>query len=62
MAMNLEIWSNLSIFEKLSLIKAAYPDRSLALAEFEANKTWNNLLPSTRRELDKVPWTIKVGR
>ena len=60
--MNAAIWSNLSINERLSLIKAAYPKRTPELAAFEANKTWAGLLPSTKRDVNNVPWTLVVGR
>jgi hypothetical protein len=56
------VWSNLSINDKLLLLKAAYPQRSPALIAFEANKTWKNLLPSTQSDLNKVDWSLTIGR
>ena len=48
------VWSNLSIKEKLLLLKSTYPQRSPALLAFEANKTWKNLLPSTKADLKRA--------
>lgn len=56
------VWSNLSINERLALLKAAYPQRSLELIAFEANRTWKNLLPSTQSDLNKVDWSLTIGR
>ena len=56
------VWSNLSINEKLSLLKAAYPQRTPTLLAFEAHKTWVNLLPSTKSDLNNVDWSLTIGR
>ena len=56
------VWSNLSINEKLSLLKTAYPQRSPALLAFEATKTWANLLPSTKSDLNNVDWSLMIWR
>lgn len=48
-----ELWNKLSKQKRYALLVKAYPERSWELHNLEAKLTWDKLLPSTQKDLER---------
>lgn len=52
----------LTVDEKSRLLQIAYPERSEELIYYEAEKKWQDLLPSTTAALLSIDWERCIGK
>lgn len=49
-------WNALKRDDRKLILLKAYPDRSMALLNFESERQWDELLPSTQIAVTYVDW------
>jgi hypothetical protein len=57
-----KVWKTLDTNDRYLLLSSAYPNRSDILHDLESQKDWNELLPSTQKDLTDVDWSGILGR
>ena len=52
-------WDDLDTQDRKSLLMSAYPNRSQSIVKLESKRRWNELWPSTQKDLaNLVDWSI----
>lgn len=57
------VWNrDLDIEDREAILRSAYPNRLPSLIGFESHKKWQDLLPSTQKDLLDYNWSVILGR